>query len=297
LPVPDFIALIPARLASSRLPEKPLADLAGVPMVVRVARQAGASGASRVVVCADDVRILAACRQHGVESILTEVGHPSGTDRLSEAADQLGLQASDVVVNVQADEPLIDPATIGAVARLLQARPECDIATVAHPLRRLEELFDPNVVKVVTDAAGLALLFSRAPIPWSREHFAVAAGSAGGQARLRAGRYGGQARRSPQGEGGSRAGDQWPADLQALRHVGLYAYRAGFLQRFRQLSPAPIERAEKLEQLRALWHGSRIAVLQVDASLPPGVDTPEDLTRVRALLAGAAETVGAARSG
>ena len=275
MPVPDFIALIPARLASSRLPEKPLADLAGVPMVVRVARQAAASGASRVVVCADDVRILAACRQHGVESILTEVGHPSGTDRLSEAAEQLGLQASDVVVNVQADEPLIDPATIGAVARLLQARPECDIATVAHPLRRLEELFDPNVVKVVTDAAGLALLFSRAPIPWSREHFAVAAGSAGG----------------------SRAGDQWPPDLQALRHVGLYAYRAGFLQRFRQLSPAPIERAEKLEQLRALWHGSRIAVLQVDASLPPGVDTPEDLARVRALLAGAAETVGAARSG
>jgi len=190
LPVPDFIALIPARLASSRLPEKPLADLAGVPMVVRVARQAAASGASRVVVCADDVRILAACRQHGVESILTGVGHPSGTDRLSEAAEQLGLQASDVVVNVQADEPLIDPATIGAVARLLQARPECDIATVAHPLRRLEELFDPNVVKVVTDAAGLALLFSRAPIPWSREHFAVAAGSAGGQAR-----------RSPQDEG------------------------------------------------------------------------------------------------
>ena len=286
MPVPDFIALIPARLASSRLPEKPLADLAGVPMVVRVARQAGASGASRVVVCADDVRILAACRQHGVESILTGVGHPSGTDRLSEAAEQLGLQASDVVVNVQADEPLIDPATIGAVARLLQARPECDIATVAHPLRRLEELFDPNVVKVVTDAAGLALLFSRAPIPWSREHFAVAAGSAGGQAR-----------RGPQGEGGRQAADQWPADLQALRHVGLYAYRAGFLQRFRQLSPAPIERAEKLEQLRALWHGSRIAVLQVDASLPPGVDTPEDLARVRALLAGAAETVGAARSG
>jgi 3-deoxy-manno-octulosonate cytidylyltransferase (CMP-KDO synthetase) len=275
LPVPDFIALIPARLASSRLPEKPLADLAGVPMVVRVARQAAASGASRVVVCADDVRILAACRQHGVESILTEVGHPSGTDRLSEAAEHLGLQASDVVVNVQADEPLIDPATIGAVARLLQARPECDIATVAHPLRRLEELFDPNVVKVVTDAAGLALLFSRAPIPWSREHFAVAAGSAGGRS----------------------AGDQWPADLQALRHVGLYAYRAGFLQRFRQLSPAPIELAEKLEQLRALWHGSRIAVLQVDASLPPGVDTPQDLARVRALLAGAAEPVGAARSG
>jgi 3-deoxy-manno-octulosonate cytidylyltransferase (CMP-KDO synthetase) len=265
--VSDFIALIPARLASTRLPEKPLADLGGVPMVVRVARQAAASGASRVVVCADDARVLAACRQHGVESILTALEHPTGTDRLSEAVQLLGLDASVVVVNVQGDEPLIEPAAIRAVAQLLQARAECDIATVAHPLRRLEELFDPNVVKVVTNAAGLALLFSRAPIPWSRDHFGTLLDA-----------------------GGGKAAGQWPAGLQALRHVGLYAYRVSFLQRFRQLDPAPIELTEKLEQLRALWHGSRIAVMQIDASLPPGVDSAEDLARVRALLASGAVT-------
>ena len=257
--MPDFIALIPARLASSRLPEKPLADLAGLPMVVRVARQAGASGARRVVVCADDERVLAACRQHGVESMLTAPDHPSGTDRLSEAAQRLGLDPSAVVVNVQGDEPLIDPAAIRGVAQLLQQHPECDIATVAHPLHRVEELFDPNVVKVVTDRSGLALLFSRAPIPWSRDRFG-----------------------SVWHEGARPAA--WPDGLQALRHVGLYAYRAGFLQRFGQLAPAPIEEAEKLEQLRAMWHGSRIAVMQINAALPPGVDTPQDLARVRALL-------------
>jgi 3-deoxy-manno-octulosonate cytidylyltransferase (CMP-KDO synthetase) len=263
LPVPDFIALIPARLASSRLPEKPLADLAGLPMVVRVARRASASGASRVVVCADDQRVQTACRQHGVESIMTATDHPSGTDRLSEAVLHLGLDRSAVVVNVQGDEPLIEPATIAAVAQLLQERPECDIATVAHPLHRVEELFDPNVVKVVTNASGLALLFSRAPIPWSRDAF-------GGAWSNRVDRA-----------------DHWPEGLAALRHVGLYAYRAGFLHRFRQLRPAPIELTEKLEQLRALWHGSAIAVLQIDSSMPPGVDTPEDLARVRAMLAAA----------
>ncbi|HEX4596960.1 MAG TPA: 3-deoxy-manno-octulosonate cytidylyltransferase [Burkholderiaceae bacterium] len=259
--VPDFFALIPARLASTRLPEKPLADLGGLPMVVRVARQAAASGALRVVVCADDRRIQESCRQHGVESILTAPAHPTGTDRLAEAVSLLGLDASALIVNVQGDEPLIEPATIASVARLLQQRPECDVATVAHPLQRVEELFDPNVVKVVTDATGLALLFSRAPIPWSREHFG---GAFGGQ-RI----------------------DHWPDDLAAMRHVGLYAYRVGFLQRFRQLSPAPIELAEKLEQLRALWHGVRIAVMRIDSPMPPGVDTPEDLARVRAMLAAA----------
>ncbi len=269
---PDFVALIPARLASTRLAEKPLADLAGLPMVVRVARRAAASGARRVVVCADDARVTAACRQHGVESILTAVEHPSGTDRLSEAARQLALDPAAIVVNVQGDEPLIEPETIRAVARQLQARPDCDIATVAHPLHGLDQLFDPNVVKVVTDASGLALLFSRAPIPWSRDQF-------------------GDAWR---GLGGGGAGAPLPEGLPALRHVGLYAYRAGFLQRFRQLAPAPIELAEKLEQLRALWHGSRIAVVRIDSPLPPGVDTPEDLARVRALLAGAD---AAARSG
>ena len=274
--MPDFIALIPARLASSRLPEKPLADLAGLPMVVRVARQAAASGARRVVVCADDARVLAACRQHGVESILTSVDHACGTDRLSEAAQRLGLEPAEVVVNVQGDEPLIEPEAIRAVAELLHARSECDIATVAHPLQRLQELFDPNVVKVVTDASGLALLFSRAPIPWSRDEFASA--FEGGAAAVLA-------------SGLKEAG------LQALRHVGLYAYRAAFLQRFGQLSPAPIELTEKLEQLRALWHGSRIAVMRFDSALPPGVDTPEDLERVRAMLQRSGSAVTTQRSG
>ena len=270
-----FIALIPARLASSRLPQKPLADLGGVPMVVRVARQAAASGAARVVVCADHARIVAACQQHGVESLLTSDQHPTGTDRLSEGAHQLGLDPGAIVVNVQADEPLIPPAAIRSVAEVLQARPDCDIATVAHPLARLEELFDPNVVKVVTDALGRALLFSRAPIPWARDEFADAWQRAAGQ--------------PPAG--------RWPEALTALRHVGLYAYRAGFLQRFRSLSPAPIELAEKLEQLRALWHGSHIAVMRIDSALPPGVDTPEDLIRVRALLAGPDAVESPKRSG
>jgi 3-deoxy-manno-octulosonate cytidylyltransferase (CMP-KDO synthetase) len=279
--VPDFIALIPARLASSRLPEKPLADLAGLPMVVRVARQAAASGARRVVVCADDARVLAACRQHGVESILTSVDHACGTDRLSEAAQRLGLEPAEVVVNVQGDEPLIEPAAIRAVAELLQARRECDIATVAHPLQRLQELFDPNVVKVVTDASGLALLFSRAPIPWSRDAFSHA--FEGGAAAVLA--------------KASEALAKEADGLQALRHVGLYAYRAAFLQRFGQLSPAPIELTEKLEQLRALWHGSRIAVMRFDSALPPGVDTPEDLERVRAMLQRSGSVMTTQRSG
>jgi 3-deoxy-manno-octulosonate cytidylyltransferase (CMP-KDO synthetase) len=275
--VPDFIALIPARLASSRLPEKPLADVAGLPMVVRVARQAAASGARRVVVCADDARILAACQQHGVEAILTAREHGSGTDRLSEAVLKLALAPTAIVVNVQGDEPLIAPEAIRAVAELLQARPECDIATAAHPLDHPQELFDPNVVKVVTDASGLALLFSRAPIPWSREHFGSA--FCGGAAAI-----------------DPAVIDRLPGELRPLRHVGLYAYRAAFLQRFRQMSPAPIELAEKLEQLRALWHGSRIAVLRLHCALPPGVDTPVDLERVRAILKDSDHRSAASRS-
>jgi 3-deoxy-manno-octulosonate cytidylyltransferase (CMP-KDO synthetase) len=273
--VPGFIALIPARLASSRLPEKPLADLGGVPMVVRAARQAAASGATRVVVCADHARIVAACRQHGVDSLLTSDQHQCGTDRLSEGAHQLGLEPGAIVVNVQADEPLIPPEAIRSVAELLEGRPDCDIATLAHPLSRLEELFDPNVVKVVTDASGRALLFSRAPIPWSRDEFSGVW----------------------HGAMGSGPAARWPDALPALRHVGLYAYRAGFLQRFGRLSPPPIELAEKLEQLRAMWHGSQIAVMQIDSALPPGIDTPEDLIRVRTLLSGSSTGDAPARSG
>lgn len=252
-PVP-FIVIVPARLASTRLPRKPLADIGGLPMVVRVARRAAASGAQRVVVAADSTKIIAACRDHGVEALLTSPAHPTGTDRLAEAADALALDDRTIVVNVQGDEPLMPPQTVAAVADLLDRRGDCAIATAAHPLHDAAEFFSPNVVKVVTDASGRALLFSRAPIPWSRDAFAAARDHR--PARL-------------------------PADLPARRHVGLYAYRSAFLRRFPTLPRAPIEAHESLEQLRALWHGFGIAVLPLDSPLPPGVDTPEDLALVR----------------
>jgi len=231
-------------------------------MVVRVAWRAVASGASRVVVCGDDEQILDACRRRGLESILTSAEHESGTDRLSEAARLLNLEADRIVVNVQGDEPLIPPETIRAVAQLLESRADCDIATCAHRLDVRDELFDPNVVKVVTDAAGTALLFSRAPIPWFRDRFEAAWSAPRGTVEA-----------------------ILPPEYFALRHVGLYAYRVEFLLRFSQLPPAPLESIEKLEQLRAMWHGSRVAVLTMDSPLPPGVDTSEDLARVVAILA------------
>jgi 3-deoxy-manno-octulosonate cytidylyltransferase (CMP-KDO synthetase) len=249
-----FIALIPARLGSTRLPRKPLADLAGKPMIVRVAERAAASGARRVVVAADDAAIVAACAAHAVEAVLTSADHPTGTDRLAQACALLGLAPDEIVVNVQGDEPLIPPDVIAQVAARLAAESACAIATAAHALTDAAEFFDPNVVKVVTDQGGHALYFSRAPIPWSRDAFVV-----------------------------SRA--QIPPGLPVLRHVGLYAYRVAFLQRYPQLARAPIEEHESLEQLRALWHGERIAVLPLATPLPPGVDTAADLERMRALLA------------
>ena len=247
-----FTVLIPARLASSRLPNKPLAEIAGLPMVVRVAQAAARSGAARVVVAADAPRIVAACLAHGIEAVLTRTDHPSGSDRLAEACELLGLDDDDRVVNVQGDEPLIAPAMIDACAMLLRDRPDCVMATVAHAIDEVAEFSNPNVVKVVLDASGRALYFSRAPIGWWRDGFANGI-------------------------------HQLPTDPPPLRHVGLYAYRAGFLRRFPQLSVAPIERLESLEQLRVLWHGERIAV-HVSAERPgPGVDTPDDLARVRAL--------------
>ena len=260
---PAFTALIPARLASSRLPEKPLADIGGLPMVVRVARRAAASGAQRVVVCADSMRVVDACRQHGVEALLTADHHATGTDRLAEACALLGLAPEGIVVNVQGDEPLIPPAVVRRVAAALAGDAQADIATAAHRLHTAAEFFDPNVVKVVCDARGHALLFSRAPIPWSRDRFA--ADLAGGQ--------------RPQ---------TLPADLPALRHVGLYAYRVAYLMRYPQLAHPAIEQHENLEQLRALHHGSRIAVVELDEPLPAGVDTQADLERVRVVLAGSA---------
>ena len=250
----SFTVLIPARLASSRLPDKPLADIAGLPMVVRVAQAAARSGATRVVVAGDDPRIVAACQAHGTEAVLTRADHPSGSDRLAEACQQLGLDGDDVVVNVQGDEPLIEPAMVDACAALLRERPDCVMATVAHAIDELAEFTNPNVVKVVLDAAGRALYFSRAPIAWWRDGFAQGI-------------------------------HQLPTQPPALRHVGLYAYRAGFLRRFPSLPVAPLETLESLEQLRVLWHGERIAV-HVSTERPgPGVDTPEDLARVRALFA------------
>lgn len=249
-----FTVLIPARLASTRLPDKPLADIAGLPMVVRVAQRAESSGAAQVVVAADSPRIADACSRHGVRAVLTRADHPSGSDRLAEACEWLGLEGDDVVVNVQGDEPLIDPALIDAVADLLARKPTASMSTAAHPIASVEEFANPNVVKVVLQADGLALYFSRAPIPWWRDGFAP---------------------------GGVRALPS-PAPL---RHIGIYGYRAGFLRAFPKLEQAPVETCEALEQLRALWHGHRIAVHVTDADPGAGVDTPEDLERVRRLFA------------
>jgi len=243
-------------MASSRLPDKPLADIAGVPMVVRVAQRAKLSGASRVVVAADDARIVAACQAHGIDAVLTRTDHPSGSDRLAEACDLLKLQDSDVLVNVQGDEPLIDPASIDAAAQLLQTRSDCSMSTLAHAIDNVEDFANPNVVKVVLDARNTALYFSRAPIAWWRDGFTQ------GMTAL-----------------------PTPAPL---RHVGLYGYRVGFLREFPKLAQAPIEVTESLEQLRAMWHGHRIAVHVTEHSPGPGVDTPEDLARVRALLSAVA---------
>ena len=238
-----FVVLIPARMASTRLPGKPLADIAGRPMVVRVAERAALSRARRVVVCADHADILDACRRHGVEAVATRADHATGSDRLAEVCALLGLDGDDRVVNVQGDEPLIEPALIDACAALLDARPDCVMGTVAHGIDGDADHADPNVVKVVLDGAGRALYFSRAPIPCWR--------------------------------------DGRPAAAQALRHVGVYAYRAGFLRGFPALPACPLEAAEALEQLRVLWHGERIAVHVSTLRPGAGVDTPQDLERVR----------------
>ena len=246
-----FTVLIPARLASTRLPGKPLADIGGLPMIVRVAQRAALSGAGDVVVAADHEDIVSACGAHSVSAVLTRSDHATGSDRLAEACGLLGLDGDDVIVNVQGDEPLIDAAMIDACAALLVRQPDCPMGTVAHAIDNADEFDNPNVVKVVLDAAGRALYFSRAPIPWWRD--------------------------------GRSSGTRELPPTAPLRHVGLYAYRAQFLRRFPALSASPLEQIESLEQLRVLWHGERIAV-HVSSTRPgPGVDTPEDLARVRAL--------------
>lgn len=244
----SFIVIIPARLASTRLPNKPLADLGGKPMVVRVAERARESGAARIIVATDHADIAAACAAHGVEACMTRADHPSGTDRIAEVARTLGLAADAVVVNLQGDEPLIAPALLAACAARIGA--DTPMATCAHPLADVAEVFNPNVVKLVLDKAGRALYFSRATIPWHRDGFA--------QDR-----------------------SALPPGYAPLRHIGLYAYRNDFLQTYPQLEASPLEAVEALEQLRVLWHGYPIAVHLTEGAPPAGVDTPEDLARVR----------------
>jgi len=246
----SFTVLIPARLASTRLPNKPLADIGGVPMVVRVAQRvlSVAGDRPRVVVAADSPAIVAACQAHKVDAVLTRVDHPSGSDRLAEACALLGLADDEIVVNVQGDEPLIDPALVAAVANLLQKTPLAHMSTAAHAIDSVADFHNPNVVKVVLDAQHMGLYFSRAPIPYPRD----------APAQL------------PQ-----------PAPL---RHIGIYGYRVGFLRQFPTLPQAPLELTESLEQLRALWHGHRIVVHITEHAPGAGVDTPEDLARVRQLL-------------
>ena len=244
----SFIVIIPARLASTRLPNKPLADLGGKPMVVRVAERARAAGASRIIVATDHEDIRAACQQHGVEVCMTRADHPSGTDRIAEVARALQLAPDAVVVNLQGDEPLIAPSLLQAAAARINA--DVPMATCAHRLHDAADAFNPNVVKVVLDKAGRALYFSRATIPWHRDGFA--------QTR-----------------------EALPAAYVPLRHIGLYAYRNDFLQAYPALEQSPLEAIEALEQLRVLWHGYPIAVHVTDTAPAAGVDTPDDLERVR----------------
>lgn len=246
-----FDVVIPARHASSRLPGKALADIAGKPMIVHVAERARASGAAHVWIATDHESIRDAAQRHGFAALMTRADHATGTDRVAEVACMKELDPDSVVVNVQGDEPLIEPGLIRAVASLLWESPGAAIATACHPIRAAAQLFDPNVVKVVLDHEGYARYFSRAPIPWARDAFA-------------------------------RSISELPGELPCYRHIGIYAYRARFLTVFPRLAPSPLEQCEALEQLRALWHGYAIAVALRHDAPHAGIDTPEDLERVRA---------------
>lgn len=248
-----FHVLIPARYASSRFPGKPLADIAGKPMVIWVVEAALKSGAADVCVATDDERILDVVRSRGFEAVMTRSDHPSGTDRLAEVAGRMNWRDEDIVVNVQGDEPLISPTLVDAVAHALAEDVEAVMSTAAWPIDSIEDFFNPNMAKVVCNAKNHAMTFSRAPIPWPRDAFA-------------------------------KTRDRFPAGFHPLRHIGLYAYRCGFLRQFGQLTPSRIEEDEALEQLRVLWHGYAMCVTMADAPPPPCVDTPEDLERVRAIV-------------
>ncbi|WP_075179952.1 3-deoxy-manno-octulosonate cytidylyltransferase [Neptunomonas phycophila] len=247
-----FSVIIPARYGSSRFPGKPLADIAGKPMVQHVYERALLSEADRVIIATDDSRIADAARAFGAEVCMTREDHPSGTDRLQEVVAQLGFAPDDIVVNVQGDEPLIPPCVINQVAQNLMAEPQASIATLSEPIEDIESLLNPNVVKVVTDRNGLAMYFSRAPIAWPRDAF-------------------------------NHDKTIMPTDFDWQRHIGIYAYRVGLLNSFVTWEPADVENTECLEQLRALWNGAKIHVAVANELPPAGVDTPEDLERLRAL--------------
>lgn len=251
----SFTVIVPARLASTRLPNKPLADIGGKPMIVRTAMQAQKSGAERVVVATDHAEIIKACEQHGIQAFMTRADHPSGTDRIAEVAALLQLDADAVVVNVQGDEPMIDPDLIKATAAMVNA--STPMATAAHPIHAMADVLNPNVVKVVLDQKQRALYFSRASIPWARDAFAISTESMPSVMQAGAGL------------------------LQPLRHIGLYAYQNQFLQAYPTLPVSPLEQIEALEQLRVLWNGIAIAVHVTEHTPALGVDTPEDLERVR----------------
>ena len=254
MPDPAFIVAIPARYGSTRLPAKPLRAIASVPMVVRVAQRALQAGASQVVVAVDDARIAEALAGQGVDICMTRADHASGSDRLAECAAHYDWADDAIVVNLQGDEPFAPAAGIREVARAL-AEDDAPMATLATPIADVHELFDANVVKLVRDARGRALYFSRAPLPWARDAFAADRQSL-------------------------------PADVPFLRHIGIYAYRAGFLRRYTGLARTPLEQAESLEQLRVLEHGHAIAVRLTPEPFPPGIDTEADLVRAEQWLAG-----------
>lgn len=254
-----FIAVIPARYASTRLPGKALADIAGKPMIAHVADRARASGAEAVYVATDSEAVRVAALEHGLDVVMTRDDHASGTDRVAEVSVRLGFDPAAIVVNVQGDEPLIEPGLIRDVAELLSRALAASVATACHPIRSARDFFNPNAVKVVLDANGEAMYFSRAPMPYARDAFS----------RLRDGSGNLNVARS-----------RLPAGLPCYRHIGIYAYRASFLAEYAALAASPLEEFEALEQLRVLWHGYRIAVAVREDAPEPGVDTPEDLARV-----------------
>lgn len=250
----SFYVVIPARYASTRLPAKPLKEIAGKPMIQHVYERASLSEAAQVIIATDDPRIETVAKQFGASVCMTSAAHNSGTDRLQEVAAQLGLKPDDIIVNVQGDEPLIPPEVINQVANNLAANTYASVATLSEPIHSLDDFRNPNIVKAVADQTGTALYFSRAPIPWPRDHFAQAKVSV------------------------------LPAGFPAQRHIGIYAYRVALLNRFITWPQATLEKIESLEQLRVLANGEAIHIAEACAQVPGGVDTEADLLRVKALL-------------